>query len=67
MFLPSHAPLAAFCTTRGNWSVWTQARATAALRGVMALVVLPAGENALYFPAFWGRHLPVGGGGRRSM
>ena len=23
MFIPSHAPLAAFGTARGNWSVWT--------------------------------------------
>ena len=48
MFLPSHAPLAAFDTARGNWSVWTQARATAALRGVVALAGLPAVEYVRY-------------------
>ena len=48
MFLPSHAPLAAFGTARGNWSVWTQAQATAALRGVVALAGLPANEYALH-------------------
>ena len=42
MFLPSHAPLAAFGTARDNWSVGTQA--TAALRGVVALAGLPADE-----------------------
>ena len=37
LFLPSYVPLAAFGTARGNWSVWTQALATAALRGMVAL------------------------------
>ena len=44
VFLPSHALLMAFGTARDNWSVWTQARATAALRGVVALTRLPADE-----------------------
>ena len=44
MFFPSHAPLAAFGTARDNWSVWTQVRAPAALRGVLALATSPAGE-----------------------
>ena len=48
MFIPSHAPLAAFGTVRGNWSVWTQARATAALRGVVALAELPVDKYALH-------------------
>ena len=43
MILPSHAPLAAFGTARDNWSFWTQARATAALRGVVT-----ADEYALH-------------------
>ena len=44
MFLPSHAPLAAFGTARDNWSIWTQTWATSALRGVAALAGLPADE-----------------------
>ena len=47
MFIPSHAPLAVFGTARDNWSVWTQARTTGALRGVVALAGLPADEYAL--------------------
>ena len=42
------APLAALCTARGNWSVWTQTRVTASLRGVVALAGLPAAEYALH-------------------
>ena len=49
MFLPSHAPLAAFGTARDNWSVWTQARATVALRRVVALAGLPADECLCVF------------------
>ena len=52
--LPSRAPLAAFCTVRGNRLVWTHARATAALRGVVALVGLPATENSLHSLRIWG-------------
>ena len=48
MFLPSHAPLAAFGTAHGNWSVWMQARATVSLRGVVALARLLADEYALH-------------------
>ena len=48
MCLPSHAPLAAFGTARDNWPVWTQVRATAALRGVVASARLPADEYALH-------------------
>ena len=47
LFLLPHAPLAAFGTARGNWSVWTQARGTAGLRRVVALAGLPAYEYAL--------------------
>ena len=46
--LPSHTPLAASGTARGNWSVWTQARITASLREVIALAGLPAAEYALH-------------------
>ena len=48
MFLPSHAPLAALGTARDNWSVWKQARATGALRRVVALAGFPADEYALH-------------------
>ena len=48
MFLPSHAPLAALGTAHDNWSVWTQARATGALRRVVALAGFPADEYALH-------------------
>ena len=48
LFLPSHTPLAAFDTARGSCSVWTQAQATAALRGVETLAGLPANEYALH-------------------
>ena len=48
MFLPFHTPLAAFGTARGNISVWTQARPTAALPGVVALALLPADESDLH-------------------
>ena len=49
MFLPSNAPLAAFGTARGNWSVWMHALATAVLRGVGALAGLSMDEYALHF------------------
>ena len=48
MFLTFHAPLAAFVTTRGNWSVWTQAWATAALHRVEELVGLPVADYVLH-------------------
>ena len=48
MFLPSHAPLVAFGTACGNWSVWTQTRATATLGGVVALAGLSATEYVLH-------------------
>ena len=48
MFLPSHAPLAASGTARDNWSVWTQARATGALRREVALAGFAADEYALH-------------------
>ena len=48
MFLPSHAPLAALGTARDNWSVWTQARATGALRRVVALAGFAADKYALH-------------------
>lgn len=48
LLLPPHAPLAAFGGEAGKWSVWTQARATAALREVVALAGLPAREYALH-------------------
>ena len=47
MFLPSHASLAALCTTRGNCSAWKQEWATAAFHPVVALAGLPATEYAL--------------------
>ena len=63
MFLPSHAPMAAFVTARGNWPVWTQARATAALRGVVALAGLPADEYALHPLRIGGATCLSAGGG----
>ena len=48
MFLPSHARLAAFRTTRCNWSVWTQAQVVAPIRGVVALAGLPVAEYVLH-------------------
>ena len=67
MFLPSHAPLAAFGTARGNWSVWTHARPTAALRGVVALAGFPADEYALHSLQIGGAiFLSAGGGVGRS-
>ena len=48
IFLPSHVPLTPFGTARGSWSVWTQARTTVALRGVVALARLSATEYALH-------------------
>ena len=46
-FLPVHAPLAPFGIARGNLSVWTRARVTAALCGVVALTGLLTAEQAL--------------------
>ena len=36
LFLPSSAPLVAFGTGNGRWSMWTQQQATTSLRAVVA-------------------------------
>ena len=62
IFLPSQAPLAAFRTARGNWSVSTQARATTALRGGVALAGVSVTEYALHSLRIGGAtFLSVGG------
>lgn len=48
MFLRSHAPLAEFGIECGNWSIWTQTRAAAALWEVVALARLPTAEYVLH-------------------
>ena len=63
IFLPSHAPLAAFGAVRGNWPVWAQAQATAALRGVVALAELPVDEYALHSLRIGGAVFLSAGGG----
>ena len=63
MFLPSNAPPMALYTTRGNWPVWTQAWATAALRGVVMLAGLPAAKYVLHSPRTGGSSILSGGGG----
>ena len=65
MFFSSHVPLAAFGTARGNWSVWI--KATAALRGVVALVGLPADEYALHSLWIGGAAFLSAGEGRQWM
>ena len=62
MFLPSHAPLAGLGTARDSWSVWTQARATGALRRVAALAGFPADEYALYSLCIGGATFLLAGG-----
>ena len=65
MYLPSHAPLVAFGTERGNWSICTQARTTTALlREVEALAAFPEAEYALRFLRIGDTtFLSAGGGG----
>ena len=63
MFLLLHAPLAAFGTVRGNWSVWTEAQAVAAFRGVVPLAGLAADKYALHSLRFRDATFLSAGGG----
>ena len=58
LFLPSSAPLVAFGTGNGRWSMWTQQQATTSLRAVVA-----CGRVRFALPEDWGRNSLVGGGG----
>ena len=46
LFLPSSAPLVAFGTGNGMWSMWTQQQATTSLRAVVAWAGVRANEYA---------------------
>jgi len=62
LFLPSSAPLVAFGTGNGRWSMWTQQQATTALRAVVALAGVRAEEYALHSLRIGGAtHLSAGG------
>ena len=61
-FLPSSAPLVAFCVGNGRRSMWTQHQATTALRKVVALAGVRAEEYALHSLIIGGAtHLSAGG------
>ena len=48
LFLPSSAPLVAFGTGNGRWSMWTKQQAMTSLRAVVALACVRADEYALH-------------------
>ena len=62
LFLPSSAPLVAFGTGNGRWSMWTKQQATTSLRAVVALAGVRADEYALHSLRIGGAtHLSAGG------
>ena len=66
--LPSSAPLVAYGSGGGRWSMWTKQQATVALRDVVALAGVRADEYALHSLRIGGAtHVSAGGASPETL
>ena len=68
LILPSSAPLVAYGSGGGRWSMWTEQKATVALREVVASADVRADEYALHSLRIGGAtHLSAGGASPETL